>query len=419
MISLAAKPLTAKPKVVRIIGRLNVGGPARQACFLHQNLRSTFDTVLIAGHLDKQEGDMSYLLTSEEGVRWIPSMSRPVRPWTDFLAFLRIVRILRAERPDLVHTHAAKAGTLGRVAAVLLGVPVRVHTYHGHVFSGYFGAVQTRIWIAIERALNRITTRTVLISESQVDELVDKYHVVSPRKVCVIRNGYDLSLFGSEADVRRAHDLRQAFGFDDSHFVVLWAGRLVPIKNVDLLAEIVCAAEGSPKLRFLVVGDGTDRTKLETLTAGCSNIHIAGWHTDIPALWAAADAGLVTSRNEGTPSALIEAMASGKPFVSTKVGGVIDLVAGPNQGDKGSAVIRAANGFLTPLDARAMLDCLELLAADPALALAMGRAGRSFALLHYSDVRLQTDMENLYMHLLGSRFAAANNDVGPSLEQSA
>src|SRR2546428_12587482 len=113
MISATLKPLiqkTAKPKVVRIIGRLNVGGPARQACFLHQALRNNFDTVLIAGHLDEQEGDMSYLLTSEVGVRWIRSMSRPVRLWTDFLSFLHIVRILRAERPDIVHTHAAKAG---------------------------------------------------------------------------------------------------------------------------------------------------------------------------------------------------------------------------------------------------------------------------------------------------------------------
>jgi len=314
-----------KPKIVRIIGRLNVGGPARQACFLHQALRSNFDTVLIAGHLDEQEGDMSYLLASEDGVRWIRSMSRPVRLWSDFLAFLRIVRILRMEQPDLVHTHAAKAGTLGRVAAAFLRVPVRVHTYHGHVFDGYFGPLQTRIWLAIERTLNRITTRTVVISESQADELVEKYNVVSRQKVCTIRNGYDLSLFASRADVRQARDLRREFGFDDSHFVVLWAGRLVPIKNVELLAQIVRKAQRSPRLRFLVVGDGIDRSKLETLTAGCSNMHIAGWRKDMPELWAAADVGLVTSRNEGTPSALIEAMASGKPFVATNVGGVIDL----------------------------------------------------------------------------------------------
>src|SRR5580704_14513085 len=129
-------------------------------------------------------------------------MSRPVRPWTDFLAFLHIVRILRAERPDLVHTHAAKAGVLGRAAAALLRVPVRVHTYHGNVFQGYFGPLQTKIWIVIERALNKITTRTVLISESQADELINKYNVVSRKTASVIRNGYDLSQFGSGENLR-------------------------------------------------------------------------------------------------------------------------------------------------------------------------------------------------------------------------
>jgi glycosyltransferase involved in cell wall biosynthesis len=346
-------------------------------------------------------------------------MSRPVHLWTDFLAFLHIVRILRAEQPDLVHTHAAKAGTLGRVAAALLGVPVRIHTYHGNVFRGYFGALQTRIWLAIERTLNKITTRTVLISESQVDELVDKFNVVSRQKACVIRNGYDQSLFGSRADPIEAYDLRKAFGFDDSHFVVLWAGRLVPIKNVGLLAQIAREAKRSPRLRFLVVGDGTDRGKLETLTAGCSNIRLAGWRKDMPELWAAADAGLVTSLNEGTPSALIEAMASGKPFVSTNVGSVIDLAAPPTQVDSSLPVIRAGNGFLTPLEVNPMLDCLEFLATNPDVALAMGTAGRSFALTHYSDHRLQTDMETLYFDLLGSACLATPPEVRPSLKRSA
>src|SRR5438874_3480843 len=169
MFSASIKPTNQraiKPKVVRIIGRLNVGGPARQACFLHQALRNKFDTVLIAGRLDEHEGDMSYLLASEEGVQRILSMSRPVRLWSDLLAFLSILRILRTERPHLVHTHAAKAGTLGRLAATLLRIPV-VHTYHGHVFHGYFGPFQTGVWLTIERMLNRVTTRTVTISESQ------------------------------------------------------------------------------------------------------------------------------------------------------------------------------------------------------------------------------------------------------------
>jgi glycosyltransferase involved in cell wall biosynthesis len=391
----------AKAKVVRIISRLNVGGPARQACFLHQALRHHFETILITGRLDDHEGDMSYLLKSEDGVRWIRSMSRPVRLWSDFLAFLRIVRILRKEKPDLVHTHAAKAGTLGRIAATLLRVPVCVHTYHGHVFHGYFGRLQTRVWLAIERILNKVTDRVVAISESQADELVEKYNVVSRQKVCTIRNGYDLSRFARRADVNHARDLRREFGFDDSHFVVLWAGRLVPIKNVELLAQIVREARRCPRLRFLVVGDGTDRRKLEILTSGCTNMHIAGWRKDMPELWAAADVGLVTSRNEGTPSALIEAMASGKPFVATNVGGVIDLAAPPTDQESRFPVIRAANGFLTPLEVNPMLDCLEFLGANPDIAREMGTVGREVALAYYSDDRLQTDIETLYFDLLG------------------
>jgi glycosyltransferase involved in cell wall biosynthesis len=421
MVSSFAKPRNqdlAKPKVVRIIGRLNVGGPARQACFLHQGLRNNFDTVLIAGCLDKEEGDMSYLLTSEQGVRWIRSMSRPVRLWSDLLAFLRIVRILRAERPDLVHTHTAKAGTLGRLAAALLGVPVLVHTYHGHVFQGYFGQFQTRIWLAIERALNKITTRTVVISESQMGELVEKYNVVSRHKACVIRNGYDLSPFGSAPYVGQARELRRVFGFDDSHFVVLWAGRLVPIKNVGLLAQIVREAKRSANLRFLVVGDGPDRRKLDTLTTGCSNIYVAGWRKDMRELWAAADAGLVTSGNEGTPSALIEGMASGKPFVSTNVGGVIDLAAPPTKLEGRSLVIRAGNGFLTPLEASPVVDCLDFLAKHPDVALAMGRVGRSFALAHYSANRLQTDIETLYFNLLASRCDVGNSEGRSGLKSA-
>jgi glycosyltransferase involved in cell wall biosynthesis len=172
-------------------------------------------------------------------------------------------------------------------------------------------------------------------------------------------------------------------------------------------------------LRFLVVGDGIDRSKLENLTAGCSNIHLAGWRQDIPELWAAADVGLVTSRNEGTPSALIEAMASGKPFVATNVGGVIDLAAPPAEMDGCSPVIRAGNGFLTPLAVNPMLDCLEFLAANPDVALAMGTTGRSFVLAHYSDNRLQTDIETLYFDLLDSACLATPPEVRPSFTQSA
>jgi len=176
-------------KIVRIIGRLNVGGPARQACLLHERLRPEFETILISGRPDKGEEDMSYLLPSGE-VHWVDSMSRPVRILSDLRSLIAIYRILRRERPDIVHTHTAKAGTLGRVAAILARVPVRIHTFHGHVFAGYFGRFKTWMYLTIERTLARFTTRIVTVSDGQATELADKYRVAVKSKIQVIRNGF-------------------------------------------------------------------------------------------------------------------------------------------------------------------------------------------------------------------------------------
>src|SRR3954452_19262565 len=177
-------------KVVRIIGRLNVGGPARQACLLHERLRPEFQTVLITGRPDSGEKDMSYLLGSGEGVYSIDSMSRPVRFVSDLRSLFAIYRILIREKPDIVHTHTAKAGTLGRVAAVLARVPVRIHTFHGHVFSGYFGRAKTRMYLTIERFLARFTTRIVTVSDGQARELSDVYAVAPRASIQVGRNGF-------------------------------------------------------------------------------------------------------------------------------------------------------------------------------------------------------------------------------------
>src|SRR5579872_7611237 len=192
-----------KFKIARIIGRLNIGGPARQACYLHENLAEKFDTVLIAGRIDTHEGDMSYLLTSNKGVYWIGSMSRPVRLFSDLASAWAIFRILRKERPDLVHTHTAKAGAVGRFAAVLARVPKIVHTYHGNVFRGYFSPAVTRVYIWIERLLNRCTSRVIAISESQARELGEEYKVAAADKIRIIRTGFDLPPIPG-AEIRRS-----------------------------------------------------------------------------------------------------------------------------------------------------------------------------------------------------------------------
>jgi len=384
-------------KVARIIGRLNVGGPARQACFLHEVLRDRYDTILITGRIDKSEADMSYLLSSQEGVRWVPSMSRPVKLWSDLLAFWQVFRILRQERPDIVHTHTAKAGALGRAAAVLAGVPVRIHSYHGHVFQGYFGSAQVRLWLCIERLLGKFTTRIVAISPSLAEELVHRYGIAPVGKVATIRTGFDLKPFVAANHRARC---RRDLGINDSDFLVLWAGRMVPVKNAALLGEVIQRASRVPRIRFLVVGDGPDGERLHELAARCGNVQFAGWRRDMAELWAAADAALLTSLNEGTPTALIEAMAAGKPFVSTQVGGVADLAVPPLEECGIPGLFQAANGFLSAADSAPILQGLERLSRDDALARSMGNVGRQFVLSLHTQERLNQEMAALYEELV-------------------
>ena len=266
-------------KIVRIIGRLNVGGPARQACLLHERLRPEFHTVLISGRPDHGEEDMSYLLSSHDGVHWIDSMSRPVRFISDLRSLIAIYRILRREKPDIVHTHTAKAGTLGRIAAILAGVPVRIHTFHGHVFAGYFGPFKARIYLAIERLLARFTTRIVTVSEGQAEELAQEYKVAPRSKIQVIRNGFDWTeSHRSRAEVRAELNLKQ------DQMTVLWMGRMVPIKGIELLANVAKQAADSDSLMFVVAGDGPLRPEFEERTRGCNNLRMVGWREDVSSL---------------------------------------------------------------------------------------------------------------------------------------
>jgi glycosyltransferase involved in cell wall biosynthesis len=385
-----------KLKVVRIISRLNVGGPARQACFLHEQLAHCSESVLVAGKLDPGEADMSYLLPPGNHVVQVDALRRSIRPWTDIRAFWNILTVLRRERPHIVHTHCSKAGTLGRIAAALLRVPVRIHTYHGNVFHGHFGPFTSRLFIEIEHLLGALTTRVVAISKSQAEELSGKYKIVGSEKVTLIPNGYDLGPFFS-ADGNRA--IRWQCGIDDAKFLVTWAGRLAPIKNINLLAEIVRAGGANPELHFMIVGDGTERMRLEHLTRGCPNVTFLGWRAEMPAVWASADVALLTSRNEGTPTTLIEAMATGKPFVSTNVGGISDLAIPPLRNGFSPGVFQAGNGFLTPSSAPGIIACLEMLARDRALAARMGREGQRFVRGRFRAERLLRDIENLYLEV--------------------
>src|SRR5579871_4865975 len=386
-----------RPKLVRIVSRLCIGGVGLQACALHEELASSFDTLLIVGRLAAGEKDMSYLLSSEHNVLRLPKMSREISLWEDALSFWAILKVLRRERPDIVHTHQAKAGALGRFASWIAGVPVIVHTFHGHVFQGYFSPLKTRIYLAIERILGRLSTRVITISESQVREICSKYRIVPLSKASVIKDGFEIGHFGQKG----RQEARKALGLAQDAFVVVWAARMAPVKDMQLLARVIrLAAERLVRAYFLVVGDGTERALFEAGIRGCENVVLLGWQDDMATIWSTADVALLTSRNEGTPTSLIEAMSSGIPFVSTDVGAIRDLTVPPLRELPGGVGFQAANGFLTARTPEAILYCLEQAEKDPAVVRKMAALGRAFVLSTFTQQRLVHEMKALYHTLL-------------------
>ncbi|HLW99410.1 MAG TPA: glycosyltransferase [Candidatus Acidoferrales bacterium] len=397
--SSGSNPIARKPKIIRLLTR-NVGGPAWQVCKLHEKLGENFETRLVTGALSDGDQDMSYLLSSKTHVLRVPEMSREVSLWSDLRALWKLLKYFRAERPDIVHTHTAKAGAIGRLAAWLAGVPIVVHTYHGLVFDAYFNGVQSWIYLKIERILGRLSTRLIAISNSQLRDLSLKYRVAPTEKFVVIQNGFELDRFSGA----RREDSRNKLGLSASDFVVVWAGRMAPVKDVKLLADAIrTSLEKHFPILFLVLGEGPEKRELERLTKGCENVRLLGWRRDMETIWAAADAALVTSRNEGTPTVLIEAMAAGRPFVSTNVGGVRDLAAGELTELPDGNGFKAANGYLAHRTPESLLYCIRELSNCPQMAREMGSAGQAFALDRFGLERLVEELTAFYQSLLRSR----------------
>ncbi|HEY7615320.1 MAG TPA: glycosyltransferase family 4 protein [Terriglobales bacterium] len=385
--------------IARIIARLNVGGPAIQAISMTAAFRQRgYKAVLLAGSLPPGEGSMEYLAHAQnvEVVR-VPAMSRQVSSLRDFLAFLQIVRILRRNKPDIVHTHTAKAGTLGRLAAMLLCVPIRVHTFHGHVFQGYFSPALTRAFLVIERFLARYTDCIVAVSPSQSRELSEVYCVAPAGKIATIPLGFDLGPFLS---ANGAGTLRAAIKAHPSAVLVGWIGRLAPIKDPGLFLQSVKLFSEPARVRFVMVGDGelNGRCK-ETIQQDRLGrfVDLLGWRRDLPEIYRDLDLVVSTSINEGTPIALIEAMASGKAVVSTDVGGVRDLMCGTARSLGHMDVFE--NGILVRRDPQRVADAIHYLILHPEERRAMGEAGRAFAQERFSQSRLADDLEKLYLSL--------------------
>lgn len=392
------------PKVLRIINRFNLGGPTYNVSYLTRYLAPEFETLLVGGMKDETE-DTSEFIAANMDLKpvIIPEMRRAIDPKLDIAAYKRLRELIREFKPDIVHTHASKAGTLGRLAARKEKVPVILHTFHGHVFHSYFGKVKTLLYKTIERRLAKSSTRIIAISEKQKHELAAEHSIAPANKIEVIPLGFDLSRFRESMDEKRAA-FRTEWNLEEDEIAIGIIGRLVPIKNHRLFLQAIktLLSQTEKPVRAFIIGDGESRNEIEaaaqelaipyTTTKGeKAPLTFTSWIRDVDVAYAGVDLVALTSLNEGTPVSLIEAQASNRAVVSTNVGGIENVV------------VPGTTAFLSEkLDADGFAANLLKLVENPELRRSMGSAGWDQVGVKYHYERLVNDTRNLYNQLLAA-----------------
>lgn len=378
-------------RVLRIVARLGISGVTQHVILLSVATDARYPTLLVTGSPGPREGDMSSTAVSK-GLRLhhIPELGRRIRPFDDLVALWKLWRLCRALRPEIVHTHTAKAGALGRVAAWLAGVPVRVHTFHGHVLTGYFGPVLSRVFRLVERVLAGLTTRIVAISPRQARDL-EHYIRLRPDRIRVIPLGLALDRFiNSDREACRAR-FRARLGMT-TELIIALVGRLAPIKNHGLALRAFARLTAShPEARLVVVGDGEEAPRLRQTALDLQvsdRVVFTGWSQDLEEVYCGSDIVALTSDNEGTPVCIIEALASGCAVVATGVGGVADVL----EDGKLGLMVRAG-------DEVELAQALSRL-AEPGERKRWSGLGRDSVMARYGVDRLAGDVENLYDELL-------------------
>jgi glycosyltransferase involved in cell wall biosynthesis len=392
------------PKVLRIINRFNIGGPTYNAAYLSAYLPPEYETMLLAGSLDEGEESSEHVL-DELGLKpvFIKEMKREISPIEDIAAYRKIKEIIKEFKPDIVHTHASKAGTLGRLAAASCGVKVIVHTFHGHVFHSYFGKAKTEFYKNIERYLAKKSSKIIAISNRQKEELTIEHKICNADKVVVVPLGFDLDRFQQNQSEKRAI-FRSYYNLADDEIAIGIIGRLVPVKGHALFLESIKKVldKTNKKVRAFIIGDGDDRAVVEAkateLGIVYTNEHnhavkaqltFTSWIKDIDGALAGLDIVALTSLNEGTPVSLIEAQAANKPIVTTNVGGIRNVV-----------LENETSFLIESRDAEVFGAKLQLLAEDDALRLKMGARGWEHVKDTFHYKRLVTDIDALYKRLL-------------------
>jgi len=392
-------------KILRIINRFNLGGPTYNAAYLTKYMPTEYQTLLIGGVPEKSETDSLHIVKSlniEPII--IPEMSRSIHPLNDIKALFKIKKIMHEYHPDIVHTHASKAGLLGRIAAIQQKVPVIVHTFHGHVFHSYFNPILTKIFLQTERALAKKTSALIAISPQQKKELTLQYNIAPEHKFTVIPLGLDLKKF-SENKVNKRKKFREHHGIPEDTIAIGVVGRLAPIKNHQLLIDAVKILKSQVKKTFeiIIIGDGetkdelkkyitqsgmTYRERAEQLPA---DFYFTSWIKEMDLVYAGLDIVALSSKNEGTPVSLLEAQAAGKTIISTNVGGVRDIVM------KESGII--VNDFSAETYAHALCHSIE---NYPTQNIFIEKHISPLIIEKYAYSTLINNMDNLYKKLLSS-----------------
>lgn len=388
-------------KVLRIINRFNLGGITYNVSYLSRYMSNDFETLLIGGAEEKGE-ESSLHITEQLGIKpqIIPELQRAVSFKSDVAAYKRIKEIIREFKPDIVHTHASKAGAVGRLAAIHCKVPVIVHTFHGHVFHSYFGKGKTFFFKSVERYLAQRSSAIITISDIQKKELTEVFNITDPQKTHVVPLGFDLERFTKNTEQKRK-EFREKYKLADDELAIGIIGRLAPIKNHELFIDAIEFVKNktNKKIRAFIIGGGETKQQLENyllsknlpftkLAESPSLFCFTSWIKNVDWALSGLDVVALTSKNEGTPVSLIEAQAAGKLIVATKVGGTADVVG-------------ADSGFLTnPNNPQEYKEKLLEAVNDFEKLQSKVANNRAEVLKRFSYTRLVSDVENLYKKLL-------------------
>lgn len=387
--------LMKRIKVLRIITRQNIGGPAFHTILLTSHLdHNRFESILVKGSEGKDEGDMDELAKSKKiELIYVKELSREISLRKDLIALWKLYRIIRREKPDIVHTHTAKAGTLGRFAARLAGVPIVVHTFHGNIFEGYFSSLKSKLFLNIERLLASLSSKVIAISHSQKQALL-KYKICNPGRISCIPLGLELEPFLNSE--KKKGIFRKELNLDEGIPLIGIVARLVPIKgHIYFLEAAKLVSQDFPSAKFIVVGDGELRKKLMDLVTDLGikdKVIFCGFRKNLTDIYADLDIVVLSSLNEGLPVSIIEALTAKKAVVATEVGGVRDLVE------------NRVTGILVPKqDSKNLAQGMLYLLRNPQEGLKFGENGRKKVYPALNYTRLVSDIEELYEDLVAKR----------------